>query len=160
MTLSLKKITGTVIAAAVIASSFLLNPITVSASYIDGDREVDYYGFRLNSSYIFSDDWYAARTDPIKKRFVDREWVVTVESVSFSNPNCALIYGVSNPSDYSMPIATTTTMQGTGNSGGRFYQGENYYKDKYLVMTVNKTSSMPSGTIIQTSGQWSPDAPW
>lgn len=154
---SIKRITSSIMAAATLVTAAMST--TASASYIDGDREVDYYDFKIDPEHHFSDD-YPEHTVGIRKRIANRNWVVSVNSVNTSM--YAITYGVMSfevPTGAFEQIANETVFRGTGNSGGQYSQNRNYAGYK-ITMYARQSSNLPSGTILRTSGQWSPDAPY
>ncbi|MBP1562092.1 MAG: hypothetical protein J6C38_00030 [Oscillospiraceae bacterium] len=160
---SIKRITGSIMAAAIFAASIAASS-TASASYIDGDREVDYYSFKIEAN-MYLDEWSPSTTSGITKRIADRNWVISVNSVSTSQ--YSIRYGVMRFSDPNDPtnnlggtegIAYDTVLRGTGNSGGRYFS--NKFKGSNIHMYASQSVNAPTGTIIRSSGQWSPDAPY
>lgn len=158
---SMKRITISIMAAATLATAAMSS--TASASYIDGDREVDYYSLKIEAN-MYLDDW-APHTTGIKKRIADRNWVVSVNSVNTSK--YALRYGVlrffdpydsSNKMGGTEMIAYNTVFRGTGNTGGQYVS--NKYKGSTIHMFMSQSVDAPTGTIIRSSGQWSPDSPY
>lgn len=145
-----------------ILASFMSFPVS---AYEDGDREVDYYDFEIIAGYNYEGDPARPITDPIKKRFPSRNWVVSVNSVN--STKYAVNYRVlrytdpCNPDNkfgYTEFIATECSVKGTGNSGGRYIVNVCEGTDIYLLAGVS--SLAPQGTLMYTSGQWSPDAPY
>lgn len=154
---SMKRIASSIMVAATLATAVMSS--TASASYIDGDREVDYYDFKIDPEHHFSDE-YPEHTVGIRKRIANRNWVVSVNSVNTSK--YAITYGVLSfeaPTGAFEGIANETVLRGTGNSGGQYYKHRSYAGLK-ITMYARQSSNLPSGTILRTSGQWSPDAPY
>lgn len=158
---TIKKIASMLCAVAVLASSM---SFSVSA-YEDGDREVDYYDFEIIAGYNYEGDPSRPITSGIEKRFPDRNWVVSVNSVS--STKYAVHYRVlrytdpCNPDNnlgYTEFIATECSIKGTGNSGGRYI--EDVCEGTEIYMLAGVSSLAPQGTLMYTSGQWSPDAPY
>ena len=77
---SIKRITSSIMAAAIFATAVMSS--TASASYIDGDREVDYYRLKIEANTNL--DTWAPCTTGIKKRIATRNWVVSINSVNTS----------------------------------------------------------------------------
>ncbi len=157
----IKSIASMLCAIAVLAS-FMSIPVS---AYEDGDREVDYYDFEIIAHYNYEGDPDAPITTGINKRFPDRNWVISVNSVN--STKYAINYAVfrledpSNPNNnfgYTEAIATTCSLKGTGNSGGRYIA--DVCEGTEIFMWASVSSLAPQGTIMYTSGQWSPDAPY
>ena len=158
---SIKRITSSIMAAAIFATAVMSS--TASASYIDGDREVDYYRLKIEANTNL--DTWAPCTTGIKKRIATRNWVVSVNSVNTSR--YYLRYGVRRYYDPHNPnnkmgatekIAYDTVFRGTGNTGGQYVS--NKYKGSTIHMYISQYVNAPTGTIIRSSGQWSPDSPY
>ena len=154
---TIKRITGAIMAAAIFAAMTVMST-TASASYIDGDREVDYYRFEFEANYNL-DEW-PDFTEGIVKRFADRNWVVSVNYVNHSQYD--ITYWVSRLEGNgglgaTEGIAYTAVLRGTGNTGGRYAIN---CKGNKIHMFASQRVSAPDGTTIITSGQWSPDAPY
>lgn len=159
---SIKRITGSIMAAAVFVTTAVMSS-TASASYIDGDREVDYYSFTIEANK-YLDEWSPCTTG-IKKRIADRNWVISVNSVNTSQ--YSIRYGVCRFFDPNNPnnnfgrtemIAYDTVLRGTGNTGGQYVS--NRFKGSTIHMYASQSVNAPTGTIIRSSGQWSPDSPY
>lgn len=150
---SMKRITGSLVAAAIFAATTAMST-TASASYIDGDREVDYYRFEFKANYGLGE--WPPHTDPVTKRIADRNWVVSVNYVNKSQYD--IRYGVLNQNDIYEPVAYEAVLRGTGNSGGQYVS--NKYKGYNLCMYASQLVNAPDGTAIISRGQWSPDSPY
>lgn len=156
---STKRITGAIMAAAIFAAMTVMST-TASASYIDGDREVDYYNFDIEANCDL-DLWSDPNnpTEPIVKRFADRNWVVSVNKVNYNYKITYMVCRIEGNGGLGITeeIAAPAKMGGTGNTGGRYYGN---YKGSKIRFRASKAVDAPDGTLIKTQGQWSPDSPY
>ncbi len=94
-----------------------------------------------------------------------RNWVISVNSVSTTKYSVNYsVFRFEDPADpdnrlgYTEAIATDCTLRGTGNSGGRYIT--DVCAGTEIYMWANLSSTVPDGFVVNTSGQWSPDAPY
>ncbi len=152
MKLSIKKCLSTALAAAALV---LCMPVTsASASYIDGDREVDYYDFDLSSKN--DDDILMSMADPIVRQH-KRNWVVSVNDVSYTK--YAISYGV-HGDDMSVGIAKVARLRGTGNTGAAYNSNTPTGIEVRLAGSISHNEPDENCFGAYSSGQWSPDAPY
>lgn len=120
----------------------------ITQRYIDGDREVKYIRIDWVKDGIF-DKWEATES-VIKKRYNDRNWVVSINE--FTNLKNSVGYSVGI---YESGVTVTSTIwkKGTGNYGGS-YNGN--CANLNLVLMAERNNNETRGAEI--AGQWSPDA--
>ena len=157
-----KKIAAILSSAAILVSTM---SIPATASYIDGDREVDYYSFSIIAGYNYEGDPDVPITDGIDKRHESRNWVVSVNEVSTTRyPVKYSVHRSNDPANpnnnlgYTEQIATSCSVKGTGNKGGSYTVDVCAGTTIYMSAIVGSSAS--AGLVVTTSGQWSPDAPY
>lgn len=142
----IKKIIG-----AVLAVTFIVGIMTMQTfAYSDGDRKVLYHNFTLGNGELVK------TSSDSMKRLYNREWVVTVQSVR--NNQYAITYGIidNNASEwYNSLVSYTTSRNGTGNFGGKYYGSDTVGSYLYLGAMIDERD-VNRGVV--TSGQWSTDA--
>lgn len=121
----------------------------ITPRYIDGDREVKYFRIDWIKDGLF--DNFEGTESVIKKRYADRNWVVSVNELK--NIRYSVGYSVLLTNSDIMASQKTVWFSGKGNTGGT-YTG-NWAGDTLGLMcerNLNETRG------IEVAGQWSPDA--
>lgn len=124
--------------------------ITPAFAYTDGDREVLYYSFNINT------DELVGTSSSSMERLYNREWVVTVSSRA--NNSYAITYGMldNNATEWNNALVSyTSSHSGTGNFGSTYPSTSTIGDYLYLGAKIN-SNDLNMG--VTTSGQWSTDA--
>lgn len=139
------------ILSSILVSAFLLSAMTMPVfAYSDGDREVQYYDFKISTYEM------VGCSSSSMKRLYDRQWVVTVSSRA--NNSYGITYGMINNNAtewYNALVSRTTTKSGTGNFGSTYYNADSVGSYLYLGALIDERDVNKG---VKTNGQWSTDA--